>query len=229
MTVVIGGIGLLNIICAIQNRKNKKVCFWQMVFGIHEIYSVMTILLDKLEIAKWVDKIILAIINIMLIRKNKPRKIQIISYIATIIIATLDILGIIGTYWDIISIIMQFIHIYGQEKYIEEGTAKKIANIILYYILHLALTVGFLAIIIYWLLVTKINETNWKNQLLELYDNISTLQGITNKTVYIPVEENEKYGFISKNGEEKIDCEYDRVTYFFGAELNGKTYYCKTE
>lgn len=82
----------------------------------------MTILLNKLEITKWVDKIIftiipiiLAIINIMLIRKNKLRKIQIISYIATIIIATLDILGIIGNYWNIIAIIMQLIHIYGQE------------------------------------------------------------------------------------------------------------------
>lgn len=234
MTVVSGGIGLLNIICAIQNRKNKKVCFWQIVFGVHEICSAinMTIFLDNLEIAEWVNKIvfavipiILAIINIILIRKNKPKKIQIVSYIAVIIISVLDILGIIGTYWSIIAIIMQFIHIHGQEKYIEEGTAKKIANIILYYILHFALTVGFLAIIIYCLLVTKTNETNWKNQLSELYDNISTLQGITNKTVYIPVEENEKYGFISKNGEEKIACEYDRVTYFFGAELNGKTCY----
>lgn len=234
MTLVNGGVGLLNIICAIQNRKNKKVCFWQIVFGIHEICSAinMAIFLDNLEIAECVNKIvfavipiILAIINIILIRKNKPKKIQIVSYIATIIIATLDILGIIGTYWSIIAIIMQFIHIHGQEKYIEESTAKKFVNIILYYILQVLLTVGFLAIIIYCLLVTKTNETNWKNQLSELYDNISTLQGVANKTVYIPVEENNKYGFISKNGEEKIACEYDRVTYFFGAELNGKTCY----
>ena len=234
MTVVSGGVGLLNIICAVQNRKSKKVCFWQIVFGVYEICSAinMTILLNKPEIAKWMEKIIfaiipiiLAIINIILIHKNKPTKIQIISYIVTIIIVILDILGVIGNYWSIISIIMQFIHIHRQEKYIEEGTTKKIVNIILYYILHFVLTVGFLAIIIYCLLVTKINETNWKNQLSELYNNISTLQGVTNKAEYIPVEENEKYGFISKNGEEKITCEYDRVTYFFETELNGKTCY----
>ncbi len=25
--------GILNIICGIQNKENKKLCFWQLVFG----------------------------------------------------------------------------------------------------------------------------------------------------------------------------------------------------
>lgn len=32
-------VGVINIICAIQNKKNKKLFFWQMVFGIYELYT----------------------------------------------------------------------------------------------------------------------------------------------------------------------------------------------
>ena len=32
-------VGVINIICAIQNKKNKKLFFWQMVFGIYELYA----------------------------------------------------------------------------------------------------------------------------------------------------------------------------------------------
>ena len=34
VTFVCGLIGILNIICAIQNRKNKKILFWQLIFGL---------------------------------------------------------------------------------------------------------------------------------------------------------------------------------------------------
>ena len=33
MLVVYIGIGIINIICAIQNKKNKKLCFWFLIYG----------------------------------------------------------------------------------------------------------------------------------------------------------------------------------------------------
>lgn len=233
MVSVHGGIGIFNIICAIQNKENKKLCFWQLVFGIYEIWSAITIgvFLDDSDIIAWgnifisgVIPIILAIVNLVLIKKHKPKVIQVISYIAIIILAILDLLEIIGAYWNIVAIVMQLIYIHYQDKNVVESSTRKIINIILYYILQLILAVGFFLIIISSLLTTKINEVKWKNALSELYNNISTLQGVTTKDLYIPVEKNYKYGFINESGQEKIPCEYDRVTYFNEVEINNNTY-----
>ena len=192
MALVNGGVGIFNIICAFQNKENKKLCFWQLVFGIHEIWSALAIsvLLDNSNNMAWgniiiagIIPIILATKNLIFIPKNKPKIIQIISYVVVIIIAVLDILNILGAYWNIIAVIMQFVYIHGQEKQIEESSSSK------------------------------------------LYNNIETLQGATTKDIYIPVEKNYKYGFINEKGEEKIQCEYDRVTYFNEIEINNNTYY----
>lgn len=234
MALVHGGVGILNIICAIQNKENKKLCFWQSAFGIYEIWSAITIgvFLDDYDIIAWgniivsgIIPIILAIKNIICIRKNKPKIIQIISYVIVIIIAILDILNILSAYWNIIAIVMQFIYIHGQEKHIVESSSRKIINIVLYYVLQLLLVVGFFLMIISSLLITKINEAKWENELSKLYNNIQTLQGATTKDIYIPVEKNYKYGFINESGQEKIHCEYDRVSYFNEVEINNTTYY----
>lgn len=234
MALVHGGVGILNIICAIQNKENKKLCFWQSVFGIYEIWSAITIgvFLDNYDIMAWgniivsgIIPIILAIKNIIFIRKNKPKMIQIISYVMVIIIAILDILNILSAYWNIIAIVMQFIYIYGQEKHIVESSSRKIINIVLYYVLQLLLVVGFFLMIISSLLITKVNEAKWENELSKLYNNIETLQGSTIEDIYIPVEKNYKYGFINESGQEKIHCEYDRVSYFNEVEINNTTYY----
>ena len=167
MALVHGGVGILNIICAIQNKENKKLCFWQSAFGIYEIWSAITIgvFLDDYYIIAWgniivsgIIPIILAIKNIICIRKNKPKIIQIISYVIVIIIAILDILNILSAYWNIIAIVMQFIYIHGQEKHIVESSSRKIINIVLYYVLQLLLVVGFFLMIISSLLITKVNE-----------------------------------------------------------------------
>lgn len=234
MALVNGGVGIFNIICAFQNKENKKLCFWQLVFGIHEIWSALAIsvLLDNSNNMAWgniiiagIIPIILATKNLIFIPKNKPKIIQIISYVVVIIIAVLDILNILGAYWNIIAVIMQFVYIHGQEKQIEESSSRKIINIILYYVLQLLLVIGFFFMVISSLLITKVNEVKWENELSKLYNNIETLQGATTKDIYIPVEKNYKYGFINEKGEEKIQCEYDRVTYFNEIEINNNTYY----
>jgi len=236
LPVMYSGIGIINIICAIQNKENKKICFWQLVFSIYYLFTGLGIVISLTDIDEdivdWINRIIfsvipiiLAIINFIRIRKNRPKVIQVISYIAVIILSILSLLDIVGTYWQIIAVVMQLIYIHFQDKNIEESKAKKIINIILYYIFQVVLAVGFLGIVLASLIITKVNDYKWKNELEKLYNNISSMQGVTNKDIYIPVERNYKYGFINEKGQEKIPCEYDRVSYFNEVEINNRTYY----
>lgn len=233
MAVFYSGVGIINVICAIQNKDNKKIFFWQLVFGLYEIWAAISLGVflknaDILEIGSKIVSaipIILVIINFIRIKKNRPKVIQIISYIAVLIISILDLLDIVGAYWNVIAIVMQFIYIHFQDKNIEENGSRKIINIILYYVIQVVIVIGFLFMIIYSLLISKINEVRWKNGLEELYNNVATLQGSTNKELYIPVEKNYKFGFINESGKEKIACEYDRVTYFNEIEINSGKYY----
>lgn len=186
------GIGIINIICAIQNKENKKICFWQLVFGAYYLYTsfdlgIVVLFSDFDEhIIEWISRIIfcivpiiLAIINLIRIRKNRTKVIQVIAYIAVIILSILNLLEIIGRYWHIIAVVMQLIHIHYQEKNIEESKSRKVINIILYYIIQFC----------------------------------------------IPIEKNYKYGFINEKGQEKIPCEYDRVSYFNEVEINNSKFY----
>ena len=236
LPLMYSGIGIINIICAIQNKKNKKICFWQLVFGIYYFWTGLGILISPTDmdedVIEWINKIIfsivpiiLAIINLVLIKKHKPKAIQVISYIAVIMLSILSLLEIISTYWQIIAVVMQLIYIHFQDRNIEESKSRKIVNMILYYVLQLILAVVFLVMVLSSLLITKMNEIKWKNGLIELYNNVTTLKGSTDKELYIPVEKNYKYGFINENGQEKISCQYDRVTYFNEIEINNSTYY----
>lgn len=236
LTLMFCGIGIINIIGAIQNKENKKIAFWQLVFGIDYLYTGLNIAISFTDIDEditdWISRIIfsivpiiLAFINFIKIRKNRPKVIQIISYIVVIILSVLSLLEIISTYWQIIAVVMQLIYIHYQEKDIVESKSRRVINILLYYILQLILAIGFLGMVLSSLVITKINETKWKNELEELYNNISTIQGVTNEELYIPVEKNYKYGFINEKGQEKIPCEYDRVSFFKEVETNNSKFY----
>ena len=236
LSLIYCGIGAINNVCAIQNKQNKKIFFWQLVFGICYLWTGAGIIISFTDIdddiIEWINRIlfnivpiILAIINLILIKKHKPKVIQVISYVAVIILSVLNLFEIIGTYWQIIAVVMQLIYIHFQDKNIEESKSRKIVNIVLYYGLQMILSVGFLLIVLSALLITKVNEVKWENGLKELYNSITTLQGSTTKELYIPVEKNYKFGFITKSGKEKISCEYDRVSYFNEIEINGNNYY----
>lgn len=236
LPLMYSGIGAINIFCAIQNKKNKKICFWQLVFGIYYFWTGIGIIISLTDIdediIEWINKIlfgivpiILAIINLILIKKHRPKVIQVISYIAVIILSVLGLLEIIGTYWQIIAVLMQLIYIHFQDKNIEESKSRKIVNIIIYYILQSILAIGFIAMVLLALLITKVNEETWKNGLSQLYNNISSMQGVTSTEICVPVEKKYKYGFISENGKEKIPCEYDRVSYFNEIEVNSSKYF----
>ena len=226
-------IGVLNIICAIQNRKNKKISFWQLIFGIYEIFMAILFSIDpiitdlklNIIIGYAVIPIVLALINIILIKKNKPKPIQIISYILAIIISILVILNSEIIYWDIICIIMQFIYIHFQEKNIQESKTRKIVNIILYYILQAIVVISFMAIIIVTIIISIVNYNKINSQVIEILNNIGNLTEITNEEPYMVVENNSKFGFINEYGEEKISCEYDGVSYFHSIDFNKQKYY----
>mgnify|MGYP004517374493 FL=1 len=256
--VIFLGLGILNIISAIQNKGNKKICFWQLVCGILWTYSI----LDEFEFIQGIDTgkifegiipIILAMINIISIRKNSPKRIQVISYIGVIIISILrlfdikvgDIIntvtscntmdmflklqlvkGIINivTSWKVISIVMQLIYIHFQDD-IEESKSRRIANFILYYVVQVILSVGFLAMVLSSLLFTKVNEIKMEREVLNLCNNIENLNDSKNNDIYIPVVQNNKYGFINDSGQEKIACQYDVVSDFIEMEIDSDLYY----
>ena len=84
---------------------------------------------------------------------------------------------------------------------------------------------SFLGIILTSLGITKVNDSKWEKELINLYNDIENLQGAKTKEIYIPVEKNYKYGFVDSKGQEKIKCQYDRVSYFNQVEINNELYY----
>lgn len=226
-------IGILNMVAGIQNRKNKKICFWQMIFGICEIILAIIIIINPIiTTLRWIEITICAVIPILLalrkiifIKKNKPKVIQIISYVVTIIISILVIFDVIDVYWDIICIIMQFIYVYNQEKNIQESKKRKIVNVILYYVVQAIVIIGVFVMIIVAIIIDKVNCSKWGNQVTEILNEIASFSGITKEEEYIVVENNSKYGFINEKGEEKIPCNYDGVSSFYSADINNKKCY----
>ena len=230
---VCGLIGILNIICGIQNRKNKKIFFWQSIFGIYEIFiailssidPIITDLKIAIIIACAVIPIVLALINIILIKKNKPKIIQVISYFIVIIMSFIVILNSELLFWHIICLIMQFIYIHYQEQNIQESKTRKIVNIILYYIIQAIVVICFFAIIIVAIIINIVNYNSMNSQVKGILDDIGNLTEITNEEPYMVVENNSKFGFINEYGEEKISCEYDGVSYFHSIDFNKQKYY----
>ncbi|MCI8760194.1 MAG: WG repeat-containing protein [Clostridia bacterium] len=162
----------------------------------------------------------------MLIKKNKPKVIQILSYVAVIILAILEVLNVIHVYWNIIAVVMQIIYIHNQEKNIMQSKIRKITNIILYNVLQLVFTVGFLGMIVSSLVITKVKDEKRKEELFVLlYDYTINLEGVANEELLIPVEKDNLYGFMDENGKEKIPCQYDRVSYFNEVEIGNNQYY----
>lgn len=231
MVLLNSGVGIINIICGIQNKESKKICFWQIIFGLYVIWLAISLLDNNkvLEIGSKIVNIIpiiLVAINFIKIKKNKPKVIQIISYVGVVIMAILALLNKVGAKWDIIAIVMQFIYIHFQDKNIKESNSRKRVNIILYYVIYAILVIGFLITILYLLLIGKINDVKWKNGLEDVYNQITTMQESAGKEeLYIPVEKDQKFGFITEDGKEKIPCEYDKVTYFNEVDIKGSKYY----
>lgn len=247
-------LSISNIINAIQNKTNKKLCFWQIIFAIIVLYWTITGIFEHernwliLTLIFTIIPIMFAIKNLVYIKKDKASKIEIISYILVII--SMIALLVISLYedpyyleyklfdevfigqvltsgwliWLIVSIIMQFIYTHKQENQ-EVGEKKKLLNVYIHYIINGITVIVFGFLVVYSVISTKVNMPNWDKQVNEIYQNITNLQGSTIQEFYIPISNNGKYGFINENGQEKIACEYDRITMFLKLEKNNETFY----
>ena len=248
-------LSISNIVNAIQNKTNKKLCFWQIIFGIIILYWTITGVFEYelpetiLTLIFTIIPIIFAIKNLICIRKNKPSKIKIISYILVIVLMIVllgislyevpyymkyelsDEISLIQVFtsgwlfWSIISTIMQFIYSHKQEKYTKITIIKKIINIFVHYIVQGITVIVFAFLVFYSVITTKWANTKWENQVSEICQSIARLQSSTMEEIYYPVVNNEKYGFINESGQEKISCEYDKVTFFSEIQLNSNIYY----
>ena len=247
-------LSISNIINAIQNKANKKLCFWQIIFAIIVVYLTITGVFEHerpkliLILIFTIIPIMFAIKNLVYIKKDKASKMKIVSYILVII--SMIVLLAISLYedsydleyklfdevfigqvlisgwliWLIISIIMQFIYTHKQEKQ-EITEKKKLLNVYIHYIINGIAVIAFAFLVIYSVVSTKVNMPNWDKQVNEVYQNITNLQGNKIEEFYFPVSNNGKYGFINEKGQEKIACEYDRITMFLELEKNNETYY----
>lgn len=248
-------IGVSNVVSSIQNRNNKKLSFWYSVFGIIPIvWALQSVFLRSnpnffidmqvAEIIKYVDIVFFVVIPIVLIIRNfihikrdRPTKVKIISYVLAIFISIMELLNILlvennnnlyyiyGELWILSSIIMQFIYIHYGENEVIQTRVNKIVNVIIHYLLQVLVVLFLLIIIVYYLIDLKMLNEERKNQVSQMLQDITTLKGNTIDEVYIPVEKDMKFGYINEQGEEEITCEYDKVTYFHLIEINDKTYY----
>lgn len=248
-------LSISNIINAIQNKINKKICFWQIIFAIIVLYWTITEAFEYerngliLTLIFTIIPIMFAIKNLVYRKKEKATKMKIVSYIL-VIISMIALLVVIILYedpyyleyklfdevfigqvltsgwliWLIISTVMQFIYTHKQEKQ-EVGEKKKLLNVYIHYIINGITVIVFGFLVVYSVISTKVTMSNWDKQVNEIYQNITNLQGGTIEEFYIPVSNNGKYGFINENGQEKIACEYDRITMFLELEKNNETYY----
>ena len=214
---------LFSIISAIQNKDNKKMIFWNIVLCVS---NIMLWLSDwDFIILAGIVPILIAILNIFSIKKNKPKMIQLISYIVVILLSIPVLLDIwyskyIGLIWCFISAIMLIIYTHIQENK-EESKLRKRVNIIMYFIIKPIITIGIFLIVVYCIVAGKINNDKLKNETIEIANKISELSTKSNEKL-IPAQRDSKYGFVNVKGEEVIKAEYDIVSSFYTYIINGK-------
>ena len=231
------GLALPNIISAIKNKDNKKLLFWQMIFGLSMIYTAINNFIpqeneDFFMIANslvyYLLPIVISIRNIIFIKKGHPSKLQIVSYILCIVFTVIAFIiywvnkyNYISLIWGFIIIFMQLIYIHEQDNV---GTKNNFIEIIIFYIIQPIIVLAYAFLLIYSIFSTKFSENELNIERENVKQSIIELN-CTDDKYCMPVIKNNKYGFIDENGEEVIDIEYDTVSYFYSIELNNNTYY----
>ena len=228
--LIIGGAGVIsafiNIISAIQNKDNKKLCFWQAFFATLQIF-ILNLFYD-LDIAKiivmGVIPIVFGGITIFLSRKNDSRIVEVMDIgigVTSILLAIVSIVSDNWNYWGIIAVIAQIFYTVTQNNNIIETRKRKILNIVVNYILRGIIVVILTGLTITGFALANSNKTKWKDGVEKLYVDMRNLKGNKSKDIIIPVENDSKYGFINLEGKEVIQCTYDDVSYFNKIEIDG--------
>ena len=229
---------VFSIISTIQNKKNKKMIFWNIVLIVSIVYAfVQSFLSVNMELEEGIRRfifgaipIIIAIVNLCLIKKNKPKKIAIVSYILVIIFCLIytfieqilelfdyyivypnwmyEIIELIWLVYAFVSVILMFIHIRSQED-VTESNKRKNVNIIIYGIVQTIIVLGLFITVLYPVICCKINSSKLDNEVLKVKQEITEHN---NKNLVILTEKDSKYGLIDENGEEIIKTEYDNLS-----------------
>ena len=238
-------LGIFNIIFCTKNR-NRKIFFWMISFALLQIYSGIRLSYLYIKYSNFYDLIffnhniftyfnllflnLIPVIIIIINIKNKDKR-KIINIFLYIIIFIVIIIGMLNfspvlwelICWELICIIMQLKFAVTQDELIDNNDNKNGFN---YYILFFyVLSFIFIITVLYSMFYTKINKTFFNFLVKKIFDEISNLDDVTVNDIYIPVENNSKYGFIDEQGNEVISCKYDRVSYFFNAQINNKKCY----
>ena len=246
-------VGISNIILAIQNRKDKKLFFWQMILALLEAWFILCVwakyyMIDLYDIQVWVTETIFVVVpcvftimNLIFSKECKVILMKMVSYISIIIFFGFIALGLepysettllIKLNWNDILIVMQIVYILmqivcvcNQDENIVESNKRRNFNIIIYCVSEIEILILIIFMSIYAMLTIRINEGKWDKGIKDLNNSIETLQGKTISDVYFLVVKGNKYGFINEEGEEKIPCIYDYATKFLEVEYNDDTYY----
>ena len=227
LMIIFSSMFVWNLISTIQNKNDKKMLFWKIALCVSLVMTMIQVYLDeniKFELEKNLTKIffgsiptILAMVNLILIKKNKPKPLKVISYIVVIIFSIsiffnafeFEKFTYIGMIWCVISSIMQLRYTHVQDVY--ENKSRKIVNIIIYYIIQTVFTCGIMILVIYSISVCKINESKLKSEVKDVANRIYE-NSDSNNEYLIRVERDSKFGYINEKGEEIIPVEYDLIS-----------------
>ena len=172
------------------------------------------------------------IINILLAIKNRKD----IKILVTFIIIALSIVCIFfnKVVFFIIYFITNIIELIFIHMPKDDMNVSKKNNI--YFIIYIILSISFLATscITSYIVIKKVNSiTNEQieqkneinNEKIELENRIiESFTATTNIVDYFPAYSNGKWGYIDKNGKEKIPCIYDSASEFEAININAKIY-----
>ncbi len=232
-------IAVVNFICAIQNKKDKKLFFWYLIFSIDNFVLVcIAIILDNPDIGdiigndyKLFQKIVYVFLPILLAIKdildnkknNNLKRINIIFDIVVIIYAILILVfRFPADVWTLLAIVMQFVYIKRQD---ENFTEKEriIGFICTAFSLIVIIVMSVINIIVIVKSFSYYNEN--KNYIDNLKKELISLNPKIVNEEYIPVCRDGKWGYLNELGEEVIECKYDDCTSsFYEFYINNKLY-----
>ena len=225
--------GIINIVNGIINRNNKKLLFWDIVASL----SIVQIILS-LAVSSYIDEcaIIVAIANILvisvfsiknivvMIRNHNINK-KIITYILSLVFGLIYLITFIENDYVIFvmlatsvwCITMQNIYTY-MDNNVENYN--KSANIV--HIVSLIISICIVSYFSFCIIfkdivyIIDVNLTNkYQIKLKENLNKICLDESYDSNDIYIPVCKDNKWGYISEDGDEAIECIYDEVTEFF--------------
>lgn len=230
--IILGG---ANLICGIQNRRNKKTMFWYVASAIE--YMLLAAMIDSeeyitsifwntniLDTLSFIVVILIAIISLVLIIidvikiiKNKKSKKKIIIYVLAILFILFMVILFkrgLGYLLIMFFTIMQFIDNEGDQK--EEKKVKKIINMIFYLIVTISVIVILVRAVDMYIYAWKLDQQMiaFRNEIEENMESVDEDEQI------VIVSDSNGYGAINLKGEEVIPCgKYESIVSVEGCDV----------